>query len=207
MRAQFGVVVPIRTFALANTRLSEALSDDARATLALRLADIVVRAAGDAPVVIVTSAPEVQQWARGHALDLAPDPGSLDAAAAAGIDVLAARGVHRAVVAHADLPFAATFHSVTRDAGRPVAVLVPDQRDDGTPVLSVPTHAGFAFAYGPESFRRHLDAARAVGLAVRVVRDPELAFDVDTVDDLREVSARAPELLPPELLPIAEARS
>jgi len=88
-----------------------------------------------------------------------------------------------------------------------VAVLVPDQRDDGTPVLSVPTHAGFAFAYGPESFRRHLDAARSVGLAVRVVRDPELAFDVDTVDDLREVSARAPELLPPELLPIAEARS
>jgi hypothetical protein len=28
-----------------------------------------------------------------------------------------------------------------------------------------------------------------------VVRDPDLAFDVDTVDDLHVVSARDPELL------------
>jgi 2-phospho-L-lactate guanylyltransferase len=195
MRAEFGVVVPIRTFALANTRLSDALSADARATLALLLADTVVRAAGDAPVVVVTSAPEVEQWARDHALDLAPDPGSLDAAATAGIDALATRGVGRVVVAHADLPFVATFHAVTRDADRPVAVLVPDQRNDGTPVLSVPAHVPFAFAYGPGSFRRHLDAARAAGLAVRVVRDADLAFDVDIVDDLRAVATRSPELL------------
>jgi 2-phospho-L-lactate guanylyltransferase len=195
MRAQFGVVVPIRTFALANTRLSGALPDDARALLARRLADTVVRAAGDAPVVIVTSAPEVEEWARRNALELAPDPGSLDAAAAAGIGALAGRGALRAVVAHGDLPFATTFHHVTRDADQPVAVLVPDHRDDGTPVLSIPVRAPFTWSYGPGSFRRHLAAARAAGLAVRVVRDPELAFDVDTVDDLREVASRVPELL------------
>jgi len=84
MRAQFGVVVPIRTFALANTRLSDALTDDARAALARQLADTVARAAGDAPVIVVTSAPEVEHWARRHTFDLAPDPGSLDGAAAAG---------------------------------------------------------------------------------------------------------------------------
>jgi 2-phospho-L-lactate guanylyltransferase len=195
MRAEFGVVVPIRTFALANTRLSEALTHRARAALAQQLADIVVRAAANVPLVIVTSAPEVETWARGLGIDLAPDPGSLDAAATAGITSLAARGVRRVVIAHADLPFARSFASVTRDADRPVAVLVPDQRHDGTPVLSVPAQASFAFAYGPGSFRRHLDSARAAGLAVRVVRDPDLAFDVDTVDDLHVVSARDPELL------------
>jgi len=105
--------------------------------------------------------------------------------------------VPRAVVAHADLPFATTFDPVTRDADRPIAVLVPDQRSDGTPVLSLPARAPLAFSYGPGSFRRHLDAARAAGLAVRVVRDPSLSFDLDTVDDLREVSARIPELLTP----------
>jgi 2-phospho-L-lactate guanylyltransferase len=124
-----------------------------------------------------------------------PDPGSLDSAAAAGVDALAGRGVHRVVVAHADLPFANSFDPVTRDANRPVAVLVPDQRNDGTPVLSVPAHAPLAFAYGPGSFRRHLEAARAAGLAVRIVRDPALAFDVDTVDDLQVVTARDPEAL------------
>jgi len=192
MRAEFGVVVPIRTFALANTRLSEHLSSDARATLARHLADTVARAAATAPVVIVTSAPEVEQWAAGHGFRVITDPGSLDAAAAAGVDAFRALGVPRVVVAHADLPFATTFASVTRDAGQPVAVLVPCQRDDGTPVLSVPAHAPFAFAYGPGSFRRHVAAACAAGLAVRVVRDPDLGFDVDTVDDLRALTEREP---------------
>jgi 2-phospho-L-lactate guanylyltransferase len=195
MRAEFGVVVPIRTFVLANTRLSDALADDARAVFAQRLAETVVRAAGTAPVVVVTSAPEVEQWARARGLDLEPDPGSLDAAAAAGVTALATRGVHRVVVAHADLPFATSFHSVTRDAEQPIVVIVPDQRDDGTPVLSVPTAASFPFAYGPGSFRRHLEAARGEGLAVRVVRDPALAFDVDTVDDLHVVFERDPAVL------------
>jgi 2-phospho-L-lactate guanylyltransferase len=193
MRAEFGVVIPIRTFALANTRLSDDLSAGARAALARRLADTVVRAAGTAPVVIVTSAPEVEEWALGHGLGLEPDPGTLDDAAAAGVGALAAR-VHRVVVAHADLPFATTFARVTRDADRPIAVVVPCQRDDGTPVLSVPAHARMAFSYGPGSFRRHVSAAHLAGLAVRVVRDPGLGFDVDTVDDLHALAARDPEV-------------
>jgi 2-phospho-L-lactate guanylyltransferase len=123
------------------------------------------------------------------------DPGSLDAAAAAGMDALRALDVRRIVIAHGDLPFATTFAPVTRDADRPIATLVPCQRDDGTPVLSLPADASFTFAYGPGSFRRHLDAARRAGLAVRVVRDPHLGFDVDTVDDLHTLATRAPEVL------------
>jgi 2-phospho-L-lactate guanylyltransferase len=201
MRAEFGVVVPIRTFALANTRLSEHLSSDARAVLAQRLAESVVRAAGAAPVVIVTSAPEVEQWALERSLSVVPDPGSLDTAAVAGIVALRALDVARVVIAHADLPFATTFAPVTRDADRPIAVLVPCRHDDGTPVLSVPAHAPLAFAYGPGSFRRHVEAARRAGLAVRVVRDPNLGFDVDTVDDLQALHARDPGLLSTEAVP------
>jgi 2-phospho-L-lactate guanylyltransferase (CobY/MobA/RfbA family) len=52
-----------------------------------------------------------------------------------------------------------------------------------------------AFAYGPGSFRRHVGAARAAGLAVRVVRDPGLGFDVDTVDDLHALAERDPDAL------------
>ena len=190
MRADFGVVIPIRTFALANTRLSEHLSSDARAALAQRLADSVLRAAGSVPVVIVTSAAEVEEWARGHGIAVVADPGSLDAAASAGFDAVRALGVPRVVISHADLPFVTTFAPVTHDADLPVATLVPCQRDDGTPVLSVPSHTSLAFAYGPGSFRRHVEAARRAGLAVRVVRDPRLGFDVDTVDDLHAFVAR-----------------
>lgn len=198
MRNPFGVVVPIRTFALGNTRLSSALDDAARTALAVRLADRVIAAAGTAPVVVVSSAPEVVAWAGTHGAQVIADPGSLNAAATAGVAALAASRCQRAVIAHADLPLVRTFAAVAHDAGRPIVTLVPCHRDDGTPVCSVPIHASFAFAYGPDSFRRHIAAATRGGLAVRVVRDPTLAFDVDTVDDLTELTRREALLLSPD---------
>jgi 2-phospho-L-lactate guanylyltransferase len=51
-------------------------------------------------------------------------------------------------------------------------------------VISVPVGAPFGFAYGPGSFRRHAAEARRQGLGFRVVRDAELAFDVDVPADL-----------------------
>lgn len=197
LRRDHGIVVPVRAFRHANTRLAGELDDTARAALARNLATRVVAAAGGAPVVVVTSAAEVVDWATGIGVDVVADPGSLDAAARCGVEALAGRGCHRAVVAHADLPLVTTFAPVVRDASAPIAVLVPCHHDDGTPVLSVPTAAAaaFAFAYGAGSFRRHVAAARAAGLGVRVVRDPALAFDVDTVDDVATLTRLDPSAL------------
>ena len=44
--------------------------------------------------------------------------------------------------------------------------------------------AGFTFAYGPGSFRRHSAEARRLAMALRVVREPSLAWDVDVPADL-----------------------
>ena len=90
----------------------------------------------------------------------------------------------RVLIAHADLARARSFERLIADGDRPVAALVPCHRDDGTTVLSLPAGTAFRFAYGPGSFRRHAAEARRLGLAVRVVRDPDLAFDVDVPDDL-----------------------
>jgi 2-phospho-L-lactate guanylyltransferase len=203
-RREYGVAVPVRAFRLGNTRLALGLDDATRTSLARHLAERVVDAAGSAPVLVVTSAPEVVEWAAGLGVPVIPDPGSLDAAARAGAEELGRWGCRRAVVAHADLPFVTGYGAVTHDAGNDVAVLVPCHHDDGTPVLSIPAAAasGFAFAYGPGSFRRHAVAAHAAGLGVRVVRDPALAFDIDTVDDVAVLERRDPTLLgartPPE---------
>ena len=56
------------------------------------------------------------------------------------------RGNHAVVIAHADLPVVTSFEAVLTDGSDPVAVVVPDHRDDGTPVLSLPTAATFGFA-------------------------------------------------------------
>jgi len=179
-----GVVIPIRAFALGKARLADALDDVTRATLARRWADTVLDAAEDLPAVVVSSDPEVCEWARARGAQVVNDPGSLDAAANAGRAALIARGCARVVVAHADLPHARSFAALVRDGSLPLLAIVPCHRDDGTPVLSVPADAPFAFAYGPGSFRRHVAEARRIGLGVRVVRDPDLAFDVDVPDDL-----------------------
>jgi 2-phospho-L-lactate guanylyltransferase len=187
-----GAVIPIRAFALGKARLAASLDGGERAALGRQWAEQVVHAAAPMPVVVVSSDPDVRAWADDLALDVLDDPGSLDGAAAAGRDLLRARGCTRVVVAHADLPRAHDLVRLTRDAGQPVVAIVPCHRDDGTPVLSVPASADFRFAYGPGSFRLHAAEARRLGLGLRVVRDADLAFDVDVPDDLVALGESSP---------------
>ena len=190
-----GVVVPLRSFALGKVRLAHALDDAARGDLSRTMAERVVAAAGDRPVVIVSSAPEVTAWA--HVLGIAaiPDPGSLDGAASAGRDWVRERQLLRVVVMHADLTLATSLDGIADDGDAPVAVLVPDHHHDGNQVLALPAAADFVFGYGPGSCARHAAEARRCGLDVRIVEDRALGFDVDDESDLAAL-ATEPEPTP-----------
>jgi 2-phospho-L-lactate guanylyltransferase len=179
------VVIPIRSFEAGKSRLGGRLDPARRADLLRAMAETVVAAATPLPVAVVSNAREVRAWAAALGLPVIDDPGSLDLAAAAGFAWAGATGFERVVVAHADLPLARSLAPVVADGPRPIVTAVPCHRDDGTPVLSLPTTAtGFVFAYGPGSFRRHAAAARAAGLAFRVRRDGRLGRDVDAPEDL-----------------------
>jgi 2-phospho-L-lactate guanylyltransferase len=183
-----GVVVPIRAFVGGQARLVGAIDDAARADLGRELARRVLAAASPLPVVVVTDSPEVRAWAElAGATAVIGDPGSLDASARAGVQWCRDQELPRAIIAHADLPWARTFAAVANDSSRPIVVVVPCHRDDGSPVLSVPVDLGFEFSYGEGSFRRHVATARRLGVGVRVVRDPNLAFDVDVPADLTQL--------------------
>lgn len=179
-----GVVIPVRGFVSGKQRLGLLLESEERVELLAAMAQRVVSAAGDRPVAVVSSAPEVRRWAEGQGLTVLPDPGTLDEAAHAGVAWARRLGLARLVVAHADLPFAEDVGPVTADGGCLVAVAVPCHRDDGTPVLSVPTAVDFGFSYGSGSFRRHAAEAGRLDLGWRVVRDPRLSRDVDRPEDL-----------------------
>jgi len=175
------VLVPIRSFDDAKTRLAEVLDAAERRSLARAMATAVVRAALDLPVVVVTDDAEVIEWANTvDARALPVGVAGLNPSVSAAVDSLAAEGVERVIVAHADLPHARDLRHVD---GAAVAI-VPDRHGDGSNVLSVPTGAGFRFAYGPGSFARHQAEARRLGLGFEVVDDPDLAWDVDGPDDL-----------------------
>jgi 2-phospho-L-lactate guanylyltransferase len=176
------VLVPVKAFHEAKLRLAGALDAADRASLARSMATAVVAAAAPLPVLVVCDDDAVAEWAVGTGAEVLWTAGlGLNGAVNEGVTELAARGVARVIVAHADLPHALELAWVADFDG---VTLVPDRREDGTNVASVPAAAGFTFSYGPGSFARHVEEAHRLGLDLRVVREPRLGWDVDLPDDL-----------------------
>ena len=183
------VLIPVKAFHQAKRRLGSALSDPERIKLVRTMAAQVVAACVPLPVAVVCDDEDVAQWASELGAAVMWEPGQgLNGAVRAGVDRLARAGAHWVTVAHGDLPRAqglgvlAPFDGVT---------LVPDRRDDGTNVLRLPAASDFRFAYGPGSFRAHRAEATRLGLPVRVLRHPDLAYDVDWPADVVELSRDA----------------
>lgn len=181
-RQSHAVLVPVKAFADAKARLSSVLAPDQRKALARWTADQVVAAAGELPVYVACDDDEVAQWATDRGAVVLWHPGAgLNGAVARSVEQLAQQGFTHVAVAHGDLPRA---HDLAALIVPEAITLVPDARRDGTNVVAVPTDLGYAFSYGAGSFNRHLTLAMAGGHRVVVRRDPLLARDIDTPEDL-----------------------
>lgn len=186
MSAAAAAVMPVKAFSRAKMRLAPVLSPDERAALARKMAEHVVNAAKPLPVVVVCDDKEVAAWAEDLGARALREPGlGLNGAVEAAVAQLAGEGYQRLIVVHSDLPRASRLE---RFAGVEGIALVPDRRDDGTNVISLPAGCGFQFSYGPGSFARHKEAARVTGVPWTVVRDAELAWDVDLPADIAALS-------------------
>jgi 2-phospho-L-lactate guanylyltransferase len=179
------VLIPVKGFEQAKRRLGVTLSDDDRVALVRTMATNVVAACAPLPVAVVCDDDQVAQWAAGLGATVMWEPGQgLNGAVRAGVSRLAAVGVSWVTVAHGDLPRAKALGSLAPFDG---VTLIPDRHDDGTNVLRLPADSAFTFAYGPGSFHAHRAEAVRLGLPVRVLRIPALAYDVDWPDDLAEL--------------------
>jgi 2-phospho-L-lactate guanylyltransferase len=189
------VLVPVKAFGAAKSRLAPAVDPSTRARLARSMAERVLAAAAPLPVAVVCDDPEVATWAAGRGAQVLRAPGvGLNRAVASGRAALAARGFDRVAVVHSDLPAARNLAALLTFDG---LTLVPDRHRVGTNVLCLPSTLPFSFSYGPGSFERHLTAARASGLPVRVLEPLELTWDVDVPDDVAAALAHlGPSCLP-----------
>ena len=180
-----GVVIPVRAFALGKARLAARLDDATRTELARKLADRV----GAARVSSRRwSSRARRRCATGH--DRAGSTSSTTPARSTtppprGEVGRQARGCARAVIAHADLPLAralAPLGTRRRPADRGARAVPPRRRHAGA--------VGAGRRPVPVRLRTRARSAAtpprpgASASAVRVVRDPDLAFDVDVPDDL-----------------------
>ena len=74
--------------------------------------------------------------------------------------------------------------------GAPAVTLVPSYDRRGTNCVLCSPPDVLPFAFGHDSFEPHCEAARAQGIAPRIIALPGLGLDIDTPDDLRAFMAR-----------------
>lgn len=187
------VLIPIKSFDLAKGRLSEAVAPAQRAALAEHMAATVIAAAQDLSVWVVCGDHTVADLARSHGAHVIwRAPRGLNGAIADGTEHLAARGFDRAIIAHADLPLATDLTFLDAHDDTPAdhslvtntVYLVPDRRNDGSNVMSIPLGRGFAFHYGAGSAAAHRAEAQRVGLRFESIVHDQLGWDVDVPEDL-----------------------
>lgn len=179
-------LIPVKELAQAKARLAPVLDAAARRRLALAMFRDVLEAAlacsalDGVAVVSRDDAVLTLGWVAGAKKLL--EPGDLNNALTSAGERLARRGVDRIVVLAADLPLA-TPEAIEAVALAEAAVAVVRSPDGGTNALALPPGAS-AFRFGPDSARRHLEAAQQAGLRAVRLDLPELALDIDTPADL-----------------------
>ena len=95
------------------------------------------------------------------------------------------------LVVNADLPCVVADDLRALLAAAPDGIALAEASDGTTNALSLPYPDAFAPLYGAGSAARFAEHAAALGLAVVSVTVPNLADDVDTLDDLRRLRARS----------------
>ena len=181
------ILIPIRSFSDSKSRLSKILDSASRTAFMIECATRVIAAAGTVPIAIVTSDPEVREFAAGKEVPVVQDPGKgLNAAVQHAFDLLRQARIAHVTIAHGDLPLAKDLTTLYKE-GR--FTIVPDRKYDGTNVMSLPTKDYFQFSYGPMSFGRHLEEATRIKLDINIDDNPELSIDIDTPEDYEELTA------------------
>lgn len=186
------VLVPVKPFALAKSRLGDVLPGARRAALCR---DLLAHTLGVlrgcdsvAEVIVISRDPAAWELAGDYGVEMAVEPhdSGLNAALGGGVEIAARHRAAAVLVLPADLPTLGVgdIEALIAAAGAEASnVIAPDEEEDGTNALLLTLPVAIGFCFGPGSFAAHCAAARAAGAAMAVVARPGLAFDLDTPRD------------------------
>jgi 2-phospho-L-lactate/phosphoenolpyruvate guanylyltransferase len=189
------IAVPVKSLARAKSRLGPVLAPLERAALTLAMLEDVLDATlavpGSETWVVSPDEAVLEIAARRGARPVIEERPPLAAAIRQAEQEAEARGADMLAVVPADLPLlsSAALADALHTLG-PV-VLAPSADRGGTNLLLRRPPKSMPARFGPDSFRKHVEGARARDLPVSVVEWPELTFDVDVPEDFKRVLMEA----------------
>jgi 2-phospho-L-lactate guanylyltransferase len=190
------VIIPAKPLDESKTRLAAVLPLAERVDLSRRLLQRTIHLARQVGEVVVISrdavvrklAKQAGAWA------LVEGGQELNSALQQASDWVVAQGGQAILVLPGDLPLlqlSDLTDIVAAGQSLPTIVIGPSQRLDGTNALFLRPPRLIEFAFGPGSFAKHQQAARAIGIEPIIYRTSTVALDLDLPEDLTALESRS----------------
>ncbi|WP_346796012.1 2-phospho-L-lactate guanylyltransferase [Halomonas sp. Bachu 37] len=191
------IVIPVKDFRQAKSRLGNTLSPDHRSALARRLCE---RTLGffanhfpDHDRLVVTASPKIARLAKklGAMVLEEPQADGLSPAAQRAADWARQAGYSAQLLVPADIVELdeAEICRLLKTGGEGPAVVICPASDGGTNALLTSPPDALPFRFGPQSAVAHRQAAQRLGLSCQVLELSRLRFDLDTPADLSTLDA------------------
>jgi len=191
------LVVPVKSLREGKSRLASALEPGRRAALVEQLLVHTLDQAAQFPglqrTLVVSACDQARRLARACGARALKEraPGGLNDGLRQAHAVLAELGATQMLMVASDLPLlsADDLEQLAAAASASMVALAPDRSGQGTNGLCVPLAAPFEFAFGANSFARHVNCVQRLGMGSVIVERAGLAFDVDLPEDLSALHA------------------
>jgi 2-phospho-L-lactate guanylyltransferase len=192
------LLIPVKDFQQAKSRLSSLLNGPQRAELARAMFEDVAESVCKSPTVVTGTQVTVMllsccRLAIEHAIALGweilqeenqiSESASVDQASI----LLARRGFRGVLRLPADIPLVSAEEVeelLKMSAQGEQSLIVPSHDGTGTNALLRCPPALFPSRFGPDSLALHLEEARRAGASIRIARFPRIGLDVDEPADL-----------------------
>jgi 2-phospho-L-lactate guanylyltransferase len=189
----FWAIVPIKPLRVGKSRLSGVLTDEERAHLNLTLLQhtlsVLVSVDEIEEIFVVSRDSAALAVARDLNCKTVQEDGKpgLNLALKRATQVVRAYSKKGVVILPADLPLLtkADMEKFLQLADEPPSIVIaPDRRQEGTNALLIQPAGLINYEFGPQSFHKHIEAARTANAKIEICHLDNLALDLDLPEDL-----------------------